>query len=217
MILSSSASRSKASSAPSPPVASAALASPPAARRALAAAGTLSRMSSWPPPPPRGGARLSPSAMPTNSASSKGMYRPWPGVQRKCRSPRYLPSQSVVVRALSSRTPQTSLPLAKSAGPTYRQVPSRPEWRSLTRSPTWIAARNLCSVALSDSSTCSLPAEGLFAFALSPTPTHGGFAPGPPRPRPPGAALPPPRPRPPAWLGGIISCWPRLSEQRAGR
>ena len=57
------------------------------------------------------------------------------------------------MRALSSRTPQTSLPFAKSAGPTYRQVPSRPEWRSLTRSPTWIAARNLCSVALSDSST----------------------------------------------------------------
>mmetsp|Transcript_38978 Transcript_38978/g.116327 ORF Transcript_38978/g.116327 Transcript_38978/m.116327 type:complete len:259 (+) Transcript_38978:1358-2134(+) len=52
-----------------------------------------------------------------NSASSIGMYRPWPGVHRKYRSPRYLPSQSVVVRFVSSRSPATSRPRAKSAGP----------------------------------------------------------------------------------------------------
>ena len=201
MILSSSASRSKFSSAPSPPPPSASAPPACAARRALAAAGTLSRRSSCPAPPPRGGgARSSASATPTNSASSSGMYRPWPGVHRKCRSPRYLPSQSVVVRALSSRKPHTSLPLAKSAGPTKRQVPSRPEWRSLTRSPTWIAALNLCSVAFSDSSTRSPPPSAAGGFGLSrPTPTHGGLLTGPPRPaRPPAAARPPPRPRPPA-------------------
>mmetsp|Transcript_6164 Transcript_6164/g.21054 ORF Transcript_6164/g.21054 Transcript_6164/m.21054 type:complete len:674 (-) Transcript_6164:380-2401(-) len=122
-----------------------------AAREALAAAAPTRRRSSMSrstgPRAPAPATLAAPASRGRALTSSTRQKRPKPGLHRKNLSPSFLPSQSLVVRLLSRRIPTTTLPCAKSAGPTYMTSPVRSA--TCARSPT-----------------TSLWAEGLMVLSL---------------------------------------------------